>query len=94
MSTMSNEEIIKVVQASINGAVIQFQNGGSDVWVFVKDPAWRFHDSKYRVKQLTAQEFIELRIDDGCWDKSYVAACKDILRHIKKLQGEQNASRD
>ena len=88
MSTMSNEEIIKVVQASIDGEVIQVSANGSEAWHIVQFPQWDFHCSCYRVKQLTLEEFIELRIDDGCWDKAYLAACNDILRHMKKLQGE------
>ena len=95
MSTMSNEEIIKVVQASMDGAVIQVSANGADAWHTAKFPYWDFHCSVYRVKELTIEEltieeFIEAILIDESWNRSYHAACNDILDNMKNLQGEDN----
>ena len=96
MSMMSNEEIIKVVQASMDGEKIECLSD-SGIWrdcAIPHKPQWSFSDTNYRVKQLTLEEFIEEMhntAEDGGWfnnGKNY--AINKIRRHMKKLQGEDN----
>jgi len=93
MSTMSNEEIIKVVQASIDGEQIQRQYQGCKSWDGCgPNPQWSFDDTNYRVKQLTLEEFIEemhdTAEDGGSFNNGKNYAINKILDHMKKLQGE------
>ena len=94
MRTMSNEEIIKVVQASMDGAKIECDYLGDGRWGDCGiNPLWSFTDTKYRVKQLTLEEFIEeikADYDDSQFDRGFDNACGKILDHMKKLQGEDN----
>lgn len=99
MSTMSNEEIIKVVQASIDGEQFEFSYPDGDIWYDLQNaPVWNFAKVIYRVKQLTLEEFIEEMIEShmqSCPANDIViSTCKKIKNHMKKLQGESNASRD
>ncbi len=101
MSTMSNEEIIKVVQASIDGEVIEYRMHSEVTWRKCNNthqPNWQFFDRDYRVKQLTLEEFIEnyckpLTARDD-YNNGVHNACNAILNHMKKLQGDDHASRD
>jgi hypothetical protein len=47
--SMTDEEIVKVVQGKIDGKIIQFENRLGD-WATTKKPNWNFYDSVYRVK--------------------------------------------
>ena len=96
MSTMTNEEIIKVVQAHSNGEKIEYNDICEGCWFNATGPVWNFRDVRYRVKQLTLEEFIEEleneNGDGGHFDSNHIQgvrhACTMIQRHMKKLQGE------
>ena len=92
MKRMTDEEIIKVVQASIDGAKIECDYLGDGRWGDCGiNPHWSFTDTKYRVKQLTVEEFIEemhnTAEDGGSFNNGKNYAINKIRRHMKKLQG-------
>jgi len=49
--TMTNQEILAVVQAVVDGKVIQFKRNstGYKVWMTSDDPCWNFSEYDYRV---------------------------------------------
>ena len=95
MRTMTDEEIIKVVQASMDGEKIEFSHQ-DDKWQSCGDyaPEWDFTLTHYRVKELTVEEFIEemhnTAEDGGSFNNGKNYAINKIRRHMKKLQGEDN----
>jgi len=99
MRTMSNEEIIKVVQASMDGEKIERLYSRDRCADLDADfPQWDFSMNVYRVKELTLEEFIEemhnTAEDGGSFNNGKNYAINKIRRYMKKLQGEDNASRD
>ena len=93
MRTMTDEEIIKVVQASMDGKQIEFSHK-DEKWQSCGDyaPNWDFHFTHYRVKELTLKEFIRdislSSSSDSDYDNGARNACSVIFTHMKKLQGE------
>ena len=97
MNKMTNEDIIKVVQASIDGE--QIERLDSRNWCEDLDadfPQWDFSMNIYRIKQLTLEEFIEERTQisndvvypTAEYQKGIRAALRGVSAHMKKLQGE------
>ena len=97
MSTMTNEEIIKVVQASIDGEQIEYKRLDVNIWQdLIQAPRWNFMSCDYRIKELTLEEFIEERTQisndvvypTAEYQKGIRAALRGVSAHMKKLQGE------
>lgn len=47
---MKTQEIIDIVKAFENGAIIQWAQKGSEIWRVASEPSWNFDSFNYRVK--------------------------------------------
>lgn len=76
---MKPEEIVKVVQAYIDGKSIQASNNAGRSWVNATSPSWGFSEFTYRIKPYAPVAWANV-FSDGSYDLYKTATKADIAR--------------